>query len=338
MSVSIAILPVLILTVLALGVLVYFICYRSMINRKLKQQESEAHVPMASTESVFKVVVIIGVLVMYSSLNSKIVDLQEQLTDTRIELADEIAALRYDVYQLQESAKKEASMISGAYFEFGEVDTKEHTAEITFSVAPKSYREDTEVSVVFRGETIALTKTGGKSFTGSTIVPIFEDVYEECIIEITEGGVTKTEVWENAPQGMLYAECLPLLVVNGGMGTQSSSKSLRLEADYELFSAFADSFHDVTLLVKRDGTTVEELEFTDGRVSFEQSYSLEKGETGARIEFYLKGTDKYGYLHETHQGAWDIGEGAGNEAYETFVNRGYRVFAPDGTLLTKEKE
>ena len=40
MSVSVIVLPILILLILALSVLGYYICYKIMINRRMKQQES----------------------------------------------------------------------------------------------------------------------------------------------------------------------------------------------------------------------------------------------------------------------------------------------------------
>ena len=335
MTVRILVLPILILIVLALGVLVYYICYKAAINRKLREEESGAHVPMASTESVFKVVVVIGVFIMYTSLSSKIVNLKDQLRDTKTELSDKIYALQYELEEMKQAAKKEASMVSSAYYDFGEVNTKEHTAELKLFVSPKSYGEETEVSVVFRGKKIALANNGRGLFTGSTIVPIFEDFYEKCMICITENGVTKTEVWENAPQGRQCFNCLPMLAVGGGGGSQMSKKSLRVEYEYELFPVYADSFQNVTLYVKKGDTIVNELDFVNGRVSIEQSYSIEKGEKGETIEFYIKGVDEYGYVHEKLEGTWDIGEGAGNEAHVTFVNEGYRIYAPDGTLLTQ---
>ncbi len=335
MSVWITILPILILWVLALGVLVYFICYKKTINRKLRGEESGAHVPMASTETVWKVVAVIAVFVMYSSLSSKITNLQTSVRETHNAQQERSSQLKQKLDEIQQTMKSEASMISGAYYDFGKIDAKEHKAELTFFVSPKSYSAGTEVSVIFRGETIMLTNNGRGLFTGDTIVPIFDDVYEKCMICITEDGVTKTEVWENAPQGIQCFNCLPMLAFDGSMGSQSSKKSLRIDVEYEMFPLDADSFYDVKLYVKKNGTIIDEFDFFDGRVSIDQSYSLEKEEKGATIEFYIKGVDEYGYTHEKLEGAWDIGEGAGNEAYGTFVNYGYQIYAPDGTLLTQ---
>lgn len=335
MSVAVFVLPVLILAALALGVLVYYICYKASINRKLRGEESGAHVPMASMESVWKVVAVIAVFVMYSSLNSKIMNLQQEQQNTTNRLYDEIMELRYELEEMQETAKKEASMISEVFYDFGEVNPTEHTAEIFFSVVPKSYSEETEVSMVFRGEKLALMNNGRGLFTGSTIVPIFEDFYEKCMINITEGDVTKTEVWEDAPQGRQCFKCLPVLFIGGRGGSQMSKNSLRVEYEYELYPEYADSFRNVTLMVKKGDTIVDELEFVNNRVSIEQRYSIEKGEKGETIEFYIKGVDEYGYIHERLESTWDIGEGAGNEAYGTYDNRGYQIYAPDGTLLTQ---
>ena len=126
-----------------------------------------------------------------------------------------------------------------------------------------------------------------------------------------------------------------MLAVGGGGGSQMSKNSLRVEYEYELFPVYADSFQNVTLYVKKGGTIVSELDFINGRVSIEQSYSIEKGETGEIIEFYIKGVDEYGYIHEKIEGSWYLGEGVGNEAQGNFINHGYQIYAPDGTLLTQ---
>jgi len=329
MSVAVAILPILILSALALGVLVYFICYKAAINRKLRAEESGAHVPMASMESVLKVVAIIGVIVMYSSLNSKIVDLQEELTEARITLTDEIAALQYEVYELQETAKKETSLVSEIFYDFGEIDSKNHTVEMNFWVVPKSYGEETEVSLVFRGETLELVNDQGRRFAGSKSFPIFEERYEEGMICVTENGVTKTEVWEDAPRGSFADKCLPQLFMKGSsVGYRKGKDSVRIEGEITIVSSEKNgaAFRELVLLVKRGDTVIDEIAMDDGYVSLNLEYPA-KG----RISLYVKGVDKYGYLHEEYVGGWN-GESAADVSYEVTAPYDYRVYTPDGSL------
>ena len=110
MTEGILVLPVLILAVLALGVLVYPLYYKAAINRKLRAEDSGAHMPMASTETVFKWVAVIGVLVIYISINSKVMNIQQELQNTTNRLYDEIRGLYCELEEMQKAAKKEASI------------------------------------------------------------------------------------------------------------------------------------------------------------------------------------------------------------------------------------
>ncbi len=335
MSVRILALPVLILAVLALGVLVYYICYKAAINRKLREEESGVHRPMASTETVFKWVMVIGVLVIYGSLNSKLAELRSALQNTGNELSNKIYSLQYELHEMREAEKKEASMISGAYYDFGEVDTKEHKAELKLYVSPKSYGEGTEVSVAFRGGTVLLSNNGSGIFTGSTVVPIFEEDYEQCVICISEGGVTKTEVWEDAPQGSLFSECLSQLVLmDSSFGYQSEKNAVKVTGALQIVSSETKmpSFRNMTLCVRKGNTVIDEISMENGYVSVDRSYPIAKGEA---ISFCIKGVDDYGYIHESHISGWGTADVTAGMSQVSFVNEGYRIYAPDGTLLTK---
>ncbi len=331
MAVGILVLPILILIALALGVLVYYICYKVAINRKLRAEESGAHVPMASMESVWKVVAVIAVFVMYCSLNSKIVDLQEELTEARMTLTDEIAALQYEVYELQEAAKKEASLFSEIFYDFGEIDTKNHTVEMSFWVVPKSYSEETEVSVIFRGETMELVNDKGRTFSGSKSFPIFEEIYEEGMICVTESGVTKTEVWEDAPQGSFSYKCLPqICMTDSSIVSQRGKDSVRIEGEINIVSSKKNgsAFRELALYVKKGDAVIDEIAMDDGHASLDREYPAKGGE---RISLYVKGTDEYGYIHEEYVGGWN-GESAAGVGYEVTAPYGNRVYAPDGSV------
>lgn len=312
MSVAIFVLPILILVALGLGVLVYYICYKAAINRKLRAEESGAHVPMASMETVWKVVAVIAVLVMYSSLSSKITNLQNELNNTRNNLSDRMHALQYEIHEMQEAAKKEASMISEVFYDFGEINTEEHTVEMKFRVAPKSYSGETVVALNYRGESIVLTNDGKGTFTGSAIFPIFEVVYEDGMISITEGGVTKTEAWEDGPKESLQYYCLPqLLIKSSSFGYQKKKDSVKIEGDIYIIPSEkdADQFRDLTLYVKNGTEVIEEIALEDGHIVFDREYPIKDGDY---FEVYVAGVDAYGYNHKEYITGWSTDEMSGN--------------------------
>lgn len=341
MSVAVFIVPVLILAALALGVLVYYLCYKAAINRKLRGEESGAHVPMASMETVWKVVAVIAVFVMYSSLNSKIMNLQVELQDTTNRLYDEIRGLHYELNQMQQTAKEEASLISESSFTFGEVDPVEHTVEMTFRVVPKSYSEETELSLNYRGKTVVLTNSGSGVFTGSIRVPIFGNEYgegENGLFGFTEGGVTKTEAWEEVPKQMLYYECLPeLRFLDYNLCLEKERDGVRLNGQLEI--GMYDNRKGegvtgaITMYVKKGNEVIDEIVSENGVFSLNRSYPVKKGE---ELSVYARGVDKYGYTHEMFVTGWSTGEASADVVHEVIAPYGNQIYDPDGTAMIQE--
>lgn len=335
MTVGIVFLPLLILAVLAIGVLIYYICYKIRINRTLKGEESGAHVPMASMESVWKVVAVIAVFVMYSSLSTKITNLQNELMNTRNALSNKIWGVQYELDEMQRQAKKEASMISEVSYDFGEINTKEHTVEMNFRVVPKSYSEETELSLKFGGETIALTNDGRGTFSGNRVFSIFEEVYEEGMIFVTEGGVTKTEVWEEVPKRRLYYECLPMLgVMSSSLSYTKGKENVRIQGHFQVMSKEKNvaAFQNLTLYVKNGNAVIDEIVPEDGYVSLDRKYPVKDGDS---VSFFVKGVDEYGYIHEMFVSGWNTDDMATEVEVHGYDTYGYQVYAPDGTALVK---
>ena len=338
MSIAVFVLPVLILAALALGVLVYYLCYKAAINRKLKAEESGVHVPMASMETVWKVVAVIAVVVMYCSLNSKIMNLQSELQNTTNRLYDEIMELRYELDEMQETAKKEASVIREVFYDFGEIDTETNAVEMTFGVIPKSYGEETEVTLNYGGESIALANDGNGRFSGSKSYPLYEEVWDEAMICVTENGVTTTEAWEEAPMGSMLFECLPhMMVMNGSFGY--GKQKGKLDASGELYIVPSEKnaapFQEMKLYVKNGDEIIDEIPMDDGKISFNRLYQVEKGD---RITVYVSGVDEYGYLHERYVSGWGENEMAADITYGTDyekIEASYKIYTPDGKVLTQ---
>ncbi len=342
MSIAVFVLPILILVALAIGVLVYYLCYKAAINRKLRGGESGAHVPMASMETVWKVVAVIGVIVMYSSLNSKIMNLQVELQDTTNRLYDEIRGLHYELNQMRQTAKEEASLISESSFTFGEVDPVEHTVEMTFRVVPKSYSAETELSLNYRGETVVLTNNENGVFTGSTRVPIFGNEYGEGktgLFCVTEGGVTKTEAWEEVPKQMLYYECLPVLEIwDYNLGLEREKDGVRVNGQLKIGmydnKKNTESGGAITLYVKKGNEVMDEIVSESGVFSLDKSYPVKKGE---EFSVYVKGVDGYGYTHVMFLTGWSEGDAEADIGYEIIAVYENQIYAPDGTAMIQEE-
>ena len=310
MSVAVFVLPILILIALAIGVLIYYICYKAAINKKLREEESGTHVPMASMETVWKVVAVIAVFVMYSSMNSKITTLRNELNNTRSSLSDELDVLQGRLYEMQEMAKKEASMFSGVYYDFGEIDNKEHTTEMKFRAVLKNYIEETEVKLNYRGKEVVLVNKGDGTFTGSEVFPMFEENYEDGMFCVTEDGVTKTEVWEDSVHGELKDYCLPEFYIaessfqyERGKGKNKGKVAVKGNVQLHAKGMDAFSFRNLKIIVKKDNEVIDEIAVEGNSFVLERTYSIEQGEM---LRLLLTGEDEYGYSHETHLSGWRL--------------------------------
>lgn len=333
MSVGIAILPLVILAALIIGVIIYFVCYKRKINRALEGKESGAHMPMASMETVVKVVVVIGVIVMYSSLSSKLTNLENTLMNTRNNLSQEIDILNYEIEELQEQLKKEASFISEFSYTFGEIDTNEHQVEVLFCIVPKSYSAETELFINIWGKEVALTKNEDGIFSGSETFPVFEEMSEGGVLRIAENGVTKTELLEEVPTGLLCYLCMPMLFDAGsyfhyekGKGTVSVVGSVHVLTSTE---KDVSMFENLKFYVIRGTAVIDEIVVRDGMVSLEKEYAIESGE---RLHFMIKGVDEYGYTHEMFVTEWCTEEESASDWYE-YVEYPYQVYSPDGSVM-----
>lgn len=308
MNMAVLVLPILVLIALAIGVLVYYICYKAAINKKIRKEESGAHVPMASTETVFKWVVIIGVFVMYVSLSSKITNLQNELRDVNNNLQNEIDQVQYQLTKQEQAAKREASLFSAVIYDFGEIDNKEHTTEMKFRAVLKNYVEDTEVKLNYRGKAVVLVNNGDGTFSGSEVFPMFEENYEDGMFCVTEGGVTKTEVWEDSVHGELKDYCLPEFYIAESSfryerGKGKNKGTVAVKGNVQLHSKGADvsSFRNLKIIVKKDDTVIDEMAVEGDSFVLERTYSFEQGEM---FNLILTGEDAYGYSHETYLSGW----------------------------------
>ncbi len=336
MTVAVFALPILILVALALGVLVYYICYKAAINRKLRGEESGTHVPMASTETVFKWVVIIGVFVMYTSLSSRIGDLKSQLRDTRSKLQDELNQVQIQLSELEQMAKKEASMFSGIYYDFGAIDNKAHTVEMKFHAVLKNYSEETNVTLNYRGKAIILANNGDGTFTGSAAFPMFEEYYEEGLFCVTEGGATKTELWEYVPEGELKELCLPQFYITESSfvfekGKGKNKGTVAVKGNIYLHSKGGDvsSFRNLKLIVKKDEAIIDEIAVESDSIVLERAYPIEQGEN---LTIWLTGEDVYGYTHESTLSGWRMESAYSAGQYEVIHMEPNRVTIPDGSV------
>lgn len=205
-----AFLPGVLLLVILIICLVYFFVYKRHINRRLEGGQSSAHIPMASLDTVFRWLVLIAAAIMLISMHSKLTRMEEELSMTRSELNREILGLRGDIYDLEVELEEQNSLISAFSYEVGDFDVDTMTSEVTFTCTPKSFTEDTTITLTLGDYEIALEKGSGGVFRGTKEMDIFAMLPETAVITITSGGVSQTQMTDQHPWPALCFEALPM--------------------------------------------------------------------------------------------------------------------------------
>ncbi len=322
----IAIFPLLILITVVIVLLLYFVIYNRRINRQLREEESTAHISMASMDSVSRWVIIIAAALLLFSIHGKITSLADEQQMTRSALEQEISYLQGQVSDLEQELSEQNSLITAFDYELSELDPETMTSKVTLHCTPKSYGEDTEITVSMGNYEIPLTRGSGGIFTGSTDIGIFEALPEEAVVTITTGGISQTQTTDQQPYPFLCYEALPWMDVYCAESEFSYTNGT-CKAELTVENSASDWFHDLTLIVRVNGTETERHDLTMQTESFSFSIPSEENDS---ITIYATGVDEYGLTHEIFLSGWE------DESYWTEAEKFCTIYDADGNLLFDE--
>lgn len=293
---SVLVSPVLILIVLLIilliAFLVYFNIYTKRINRSLEQNESAAHVSMISTGSVGKVVVIIGAVYFAISTMDQLSTIDSDVQQMKNELNAKISDLYWQISDLQEQLEQQNSILNSIEYSLGEVDSENHTVEVTIKCVPKMVSEDTTVVLVVGNESITLEANAGGIFSATKHLPLFVDMSGEVTVAVTTGGITNTEIVSGLFYHELFKECLPS-VASIELSESEYSKGKIIIKGECLNSGKGEGMTEVKLLFMIDGVIVKTMDVAAGTI-VNETFEID---SDSLFELVAEGKDAYGYTH-----------------------------------------
>ena len=288
---------VLFIVSMALTILAGFV-YKSHVemNKKLQDSESTVHLSTPSGEGVGKVLSVIVVVIFMFSAMSGITKIREDIEEHETYMQNRIASLRWRIDELESKLKKQDSVISDFKYYLGKVDSTEHTVETTFSCILKSESFDTTVSLRIGDKIINLEKGSDGIYEAVEKLSIFKN-YGEMYVSVTTNGITTTEnLGDYIVDTPFCFSILPHLIdTNDTLEHSYGDKSFTTEGVY--YDSINEEFSDVKMIFSVNDKVVDSIQINTAETRIDKEIAIESGD---RVDVYVEGTDKYGYIHRFH--------------------------------------
>ena len=339
-----ALAPILILLFLALaGAVGYFLIYRKRVNRALDEgadMDSAGPEPANVSRSGLMIVLIIAMgimLIRIANLNSTV----KQLNDTVSAQNSRLMQIQSALDELQENMKEETRLIADLQVNYGEMNSSDHTAELTFTVTPKKVTDETALTLIADDIRIPLQKSSqDNSFTGTLKTDIFYPFGEPLKVLISQNGETLSEETDYYELTELWLHYLPQIITSGG-GTSEYKKDV-MKIDWTIgldlirkteYGSFEKSGITLTTLI--DGQVTETRDISDEiswgedygvmRLSVKKDVSMKENQTLAMV---VSAKDTMGYTHEC-----TVLNLTGIHSHEEEKSDEYRIYDASGKLI-----
>ena len=293
MKISVLGIVIILSIILAIIFGVYFIIYKRKINKSLQLNESTAHISMLPAESVGKLLVIIGAVLVAISILLQLSTIASDVRQTSFQLQTEIQNLSRQVNDLEEQLKQQNSPLTSFEYSFGMVNANDNTVETTLRCVPKSFSEDTAVTIFLGKEAITLDKTDGSVFTATKQLPMFANMGAETTVAITSGGITETYTIDDGPCDALCTQCLPQLGYAESLNSEQRKGKLTFSGTYT--PGKGDGMSDIKLFFVIDDSVVKTLDHEGQVININETFELSNNSI---IKLVAEGTDQYGYTHK----------------------------------------
>ncbi len=264
---------------------------------------------------VFTAILVCLVIGMAVSLY-QIYNLNEEFDRKSRNISNEISSLRGEIDSIyanvDNSLKKQASLLSGSEYTIGEFDAEKQTMSVTFSVIPKSVTDTMRVYIDAGGEKTELTKNG-EEYTGVKDVGLFVQYDEWPVLTIVDGEKTQTEILEDVHISRLYERVLPQLCADMTGTSHFDDGLVRVEAGFSVENIEKNDsdvkFESFTYIREKNGAVEEKKDITDEVIKADGSYHSRFVQTfeaavGDEIELYVIAKDSLGYIHKCRVSYW----------------------------------
>ncbi len=295
--------------------------------------------------ALLTVIVILAIALIVSF--TKITALEHEIDNVRSHYASEVSMLRQEIngiYQnVDQQLKEEASLLSSAEAEFGDLNVEDHTIPVTLTVVPKLITEDTAVQVSLNGRTADLTKSGN-AYIGTIPVDLFNED-EQLLLTITTSAGTQTQYIQDVYVAGKWYEYIPSLYHCDITGTTTfDGEQYQIDGTLNINSSPLSetpgvSFEKYVLVTEHNGKEIDREDITDDVLNYpnypdgvyfsseyKKTFSVTEGD---ELTIRLEAIDTLGYLHKMNVHHWKRQNGATAEA----VYGGEKIYDPEGNLL-----
>lgn len=290
----------------ALALLIYFLIYKSSINKRVKsqgnteQQEQHKARSLPSPSSTVYVVLAIAVAAImvgiWLDVRAAVRELQGTCSDLSARVANlesQVSYLESEIDSVTDEVENRESLFTNIDISYDNVDFKNHCAKITISAAPKSIAENSKIAVqIESGSSVELKKSGSGLYSGEITIDFYKQYPDTPIIAITQGGTTYSEALD------IYIDEVKLkysaALKNMLSGLNYSYENGRLEMLLYCEPFYEGGFFEegsLRLVVKSgDKTVMEEAVLSEEKKSCEI-------ESGSSVEISVTALDKSGNTH-----------------------------------------
>ncbi len=297
----------LLLLVIGVGIVAYFIAYRRHINKVLAADASGTAGKTRRMPSIVSTVltlcataaIFFAVFMMVSviSLGNRIDELSSTLNNRISDLQNSMSSV-YDY--VDDTIKKQNSLVTSADFEIDEYDEATHRAKVRFIVVPKSTFGEAKLTVTVGGETVALSHAGGGRYEGVMMADIFND-YNDCVLMISDSAGTRTEALDIIIYRLFY-EFLPSVVSKPEISSDTDGPRQAI-MHITALDAERDAGHkfvSMRLITEADGKRADERDITSilSKPDKSEIVSVDIPSDAETFLAYVYATDSFGYTYE----------------------------------------
>lgn len=280
-------------------------------------------------------------LVKINSLVYEVNSLRSSYARSVSQLQSQIAGISSNI---EDSLRKQASLIEDFSYEYGAVNYETHTVPVTITVIPKTVTAETAVSLSFGDENVPLARVGDVIFRTTLAVDLFEE-YGDPVLWFREIDQIRTEAAEELSLSELWRELLPGFYVYLSESLQYAKKTETLSVDgYVVWHSYekddgGSSLGRFRLVTTKNGEVLSDEDVTSAvmaesswldvmmsEIPFKKKYMAAEGDV---LEIYAVAEDEYGYRHECLLEEIRIANGEPISSGKT----GKTVYDREGTVL-----
>lgn len=256
------------------------------------------------------VIIIMALLLIVCFAKIKSLSMQSQKIRNDLNYyTNELSLLHSQISSIYDNVddqlKKEASLISGFDYSFGDLSTDKGEIALNASVVPKLICDDMKLTITVDGNTSELIRNKS-SFNGTIGVGLFIDYGQHPLLTIETGNETKTEYLEGIDISNMFSVFLPSVYADIKGSSIHSDGNLSVDSKLSVQCKPSNSdvvFTSFTLIEEIDGQKINCEDITDEvkdsnyiySTTYKKNFQISEND---ELKIYVAAEDSLGYVHK----------------------------------------